>query len=109
MTDSRTLLLGALLIVPLLAVGIVLPSHSRALSMANAMLQHWAQGNGFQILSLERCLLFKGAFSWTSSDGQPVYRVVVRDREGRERRGHVRCGGFWLGVFADQVEVRWDD
>jgi hypothetical protein len=43
-----------------------------------------------------------------SSNAQAVYRVKVRTRDGRLRRGWVRCGGWLSGVLSDQVDVRWD-
>ena len=107
--DPRTLILGVLLLVPLAAVMVLLVAHSRALSMGQSMLDHWTQQNGLQVRSRERCWFFKGSFFWNSSDGQRVYRVVVQDRDGRIRSGYVRCGGFWLGLLSDRVDVRWDD
>lgn len=93
------------LIVVALAVLLLSLHYSRPGSMLNG----WARANGFTILSQENCWLFKGPFFWTSSKGQEVYRVTVRDSEGRVRSGFVRCGGFWLGLLSDHVEARWDD
>ena len=76
---------------------------------SSSMIQKWADGNQFQIVSKEYCWFFKGPFFWTSSRGQTVYRVVVEDSQGRSRSGYVRCGGFFLGLFTDQIEISWDD
>jgi len=78
-------------------------------SRGRALLNRWAQDNGFQILHSEMRTLCAGPFTWTSSRNQMVYFVRVRDQEGRERSGWVRCGSFWLGIWSDKTEVRWKD
>lgn len=87
---------------------LVLLSWAWGSSRGASLLDGWAQANGLQILSQEQCWFFKGPFFWTSSKGQKVYRVTVRDGEGFARSGYVRCGGYWLGMMSDNVEVRWD-
>jgi hypothetical protein len=72
------------------------------------VLQKWADDNGFQIIE-SRYAHWKGPFMWTSSKGQSVYRVTVRDRNGYTRSGWVRCGSWWLGLWSDSAQVRWDD
>jgi hypothetical protein len=74
--------------------------HSRSL------LHHWASTNELHILNSG--LTSSGPLSWTSSRSQIIYYVKVRDKEGQERRGWVRCGSFWMGVFSSKTEVRWD-
>ena len=37
-----------------------------------------------------------------------VYRVTVRDPQGRERIGTVCLGSFSLGVYRDWARVYWD-
>ncbi|MBV8879394.1 MAG: hypothetical protein JO332_05500 [Planctomycetaceae bacterium] len=78
-------------------------------SQGRSMLRRWTSAQGFEILSHEECWFFRGPFFWTSSKGQKVYKVRLRDREGQLRRGYVRCGGYWLGLWSEAVEVRWDD
>jgi hypothetical protein len=78
-------------------------------SRGASLLDGWASSEGLEILSQEECWFFKGPFFWTSSKSQKVYRVTVRDAEGRTRSGYVRCGGYWLGMMSDNVDVRWDD
>ena len=75
---------------------------------AQTLLQGWAEEHGYKVLEAQHRLFSKGPYVW-SSRGQAVYRVWVRDREGVERRGWVRCGTWWGGVFADKVESRWDE
>ena len=98
------IIIGVVVVVSLMVL-----SWAWGTSRGTSLLEGWAQSHGLQILSQEECLFFKGPFFWTSSKGQRVYRVSVRDREGFDRQGYVRCGGFWLGMMSDNVEVRWDD
>jgi hypothetical protein len=76
---------------------------------ARELLQSWADQHGFQIQAVEHRWLNRGPFFWTTSRGQVVYYVTVLDTAGRKRRGYVRCGSFWGGLFSDKVEVRWDE
>jgi hypothetical protein len=74
-----------------------------------ALLQRWAEENDLQIVTAEYRWLRLGPFFWTTSRGQTVYYVTVMDTAGRTRRGYIRCGSFWWGLFSDEVAVRWDD
>jgi hypothetical protein len=73
---------------------------------SRSLLHRWAITNEFQILDSR--LSPSGPLSWTSSRSQIIYFVCVRDKEGQERRGWVRCGSFWVGVFSNKIEVRWE-
>jgi hypothetical protein len=75
---------------------------------SSSLLHQWAAKNGYRIVRQEYRYFFKGPFFWTSSKGQTVYYVVVEDSGGTRRSGWVRCGGWWLGLVSDNVEVRWD-
>jgi hypothetical protein len=77
-------------------------------SRSRALLKRWAKENGFEIIESSYRNHLKGPFFWTSSRGQTVYRVTVRDARGVERSGWVRCGAWWAGLFSDKVEVRWE-
>jgi len=76
---------------------------------SSAILQKWADDNGYEILEKELRHFFKGPFFFTASKNQTVYRVTVRDKAGLERSGWVVCGGWWLGMLSDHVKVRWDE
>jgi hypothetical protein len=99
--ETYLLLIGFAII----ATTLVIFSFSRGRSLLN----RWAQENNFQILDFEMRTLSAGPFTWTSSRNQIVYFVHVRDREGKERSGWVRCGSFWGGILSDKTEVRWKD
>lgn len=78
-------------------------------SRSRSVLETWADANGFEIVRSEYCHFMRGPFFWTTSKGQSVYYVTVRDPSGRVRTGWVRCGGFFSGLFSDAAEVRWED
>jgi hypothetical protein len=71
------------------------------------LMQNWAEENGVQLTRVEFRPFRRGPFLW-SSRGQTVFRVEVCDREGNRRSGWIRCGSMLLGVFAKQIEVKWD-
>ena len=74
------------------------------------VLKGWAAQNGYELLEAKINWFNQGPFFWTSSKGQTVYYVKVLDRRnGQTRRGWVRCGSFWGGLFSDKAEVRWDE
>jgi hypothetical protein len=77
---------------------------------SNDILKKWGDEHGFKVLWKEqRYLFFTGPFKWKSRN-QTIYFLKVRDRDGCERSGWVRCGSFIGGVFfSDKIEVRWDD
>ncbi len=75
---------------------------------SSSLLRQWAANNGYHIVRQDYRHFFKGPFFWTSTNGQAVYYVVVEDPAGTMRSGWVRCGGWWLGLLSDHVEVRWD-
>ena len=74
-----------------------------------AILQKWADDDGYQIVEKELRHFFKGPFFFTASKNQTVYRVTVIDKAGQERSGWVKCGGWWFGMWTDQAKVRWDE
>jgi len=71
------------------------------------LLQRWANDRAFRILHSEYRYFCRGPFTWRFSHrGVSVYYVRVRDFEGRERRGWVRCSSSW---GADKTEVHWNE
>ena len=64
---------------------------------------------GYELLDARYSWFRRGPFFFRSSEEQAVFYVTVRDPEGQQRRGWVRCGGFWLGLFSDQATVKWDE
>ena len=75
---------------------------------AASILERWAAQNGYRIIEREIRPIRRGPYFFTTGRSQAVYRVTVEDREGGIRRGYVRCGGWFLGMFSDHADVRWD-
>jgi hypothetical protein len=78
------------------------------ISRSRTLLRGWAAQNGFEILHSEFRFFRRGPFFWTTSKGQTVYYVRVRDAEGQTRSGWVRCGSWWLGLCSNKTEARWN-
>lgn len=100
---------GPELAVVVLAVLLVVVGMAWHFGRSRSLLDLWAERNGFRILASEYRNMFRGPFFWTTSRGQTVYRVTVEDKAGHVRTGWVRCGGWWLGLWSDHVEARWDE
>ena len=77
---------------------------------SGSFLQQWADQNGYRFIDQEYRTFLRGLFFMTTSKGQTVYYVTVQDYAGWRREGlWVRCGGWFLGLFSDNVEILWDD
>jgi hypothetical protein len=95
-----------LLVVFVLILGVVgLIWHS---IRSRALLERWAELNGYRIIDADYRNVFRGPFFWTTTKGQTVYRVTV-ELKGDVLKGWVRCGSRCLGLLSDRVEVRWDE
>jgi hypothetical protein len=75
---------------------------------SNDLIDGWARANGLTIVAKESRTFLRGPMFWTTSKGQTVYRITVRDHYGSQRTGWIRCGGRWMGLYSDKVDVRWD-
>jgi hypothetical protein len=72
----------------------------------HSRLRSWAAENGFHIVRMERSGFARPAkWFWRHSRDRAVFRVRVRDREGRERTGWIRLP-IWFGT---RTEVIWDE
>ncbi len=92
-----------IIVVIVVFVGLVLAWRS---GRSKEILQKWADDNDYTLVSSRPCYLFKGPFFFVS-DAQTVYFVTVRDAEGQNRSGWVRCGGFFFGLASNAAEVKW--
>lgn len=97
---------NAFIILPLILL-LVIASFAWHYGRSNSLLERWAEENSFTILNSEYRYFFRGPYFWTTTKGQTVYYVTVLDKSGHTRSGWVRCGGWWLGLMSDHVEVRW--
>jgi hypothetical protein len=70
------------------------------------LLKQWASANGFELVQMSINWYKFGPF--LGSKRQEVYQIKVRDHKGRERSGWAKCGGYFLGLLVNEVEVIWD-
>jgi hypothetical protein len=77
-------------------------------SRSQSLMVRWAAQHGYQILHYEYRTFRRGPFFWTTSRGQTVYYVEVLDGQGERHKGWLRCGGWFVGLLSNQVEVRWE-
>jgi|GEM_PF-6436131 len=76
-----------------------------------AILQKWAEKNGFQILQCKRKFFVTGPFNWwKTSRNQYIYFLRIRERDGQERSAWTRIGDYTTGIlYSEQMEVKWND
>jgi hypothetical protein len=98
--------LSSVFLVLLVGVAVVLAT-SWHFSRGRDLVRRWAAREGYVLVSAKHAF-FRGPFWWRSGDGNVVHRVVVRDRDDSIRKGHVRCGGLFLGMLSDEATVIWD-
>lgn len=72
------------------------------------IINQWAEQNDFKLIRSKQAYFFKGPFTFSYSEGQPVYRVTVEDKNGLTRSGWLRCGTWMMGTLSDNADVRWD-
>jgi hypothetical protein len=101
-SDFATLIVVAAPILAIMAWG--LARVRRAHREVRAALDH----GGYAVVGMEQRLFRLGPLFWTTTRGQIVYRLIVRDEGGRQRTGWARWGRTWL-TKPDTLELRWDD
>jgi len=72
---------------------------------SRSILEEWATAHGYKLVKMSMTWS-AGPFGGLTTR-QSIYRIRVRDRWGRERRGWALCGGSVLGFLVDKVEVKW--
>ena len=102
--DSTTMTL-----LVILALGLAVGSMVWGFRRGEVLLDRWAARHGYRIVEREYRWVAKGPFFFRSGKGHSVYRITVSDRDGTTRRGYARCGGWFLGLLSDHVDVRWDE
>ena len=73
------------------------------------VVRRWATKNEFKLLKYKQLWFGVGPFFYKrTSSNQTVYSVTVRDRQGNDKSGWVRVGGWWWGaLFSDEADVIW--
>ncbi|MGE5235247.1 MAG: hypothetical protein ACM3O7_02720 [Acidobacteriota bacterium] len=86
-----------------LVVGLVAWYNVVRLGRARRALSTCLEKSDLSLVSAHLCWWPRGPFSTAIATHQPVYRVVARDRAGRERTGWVRCA-----PFSGDAATAWD-
>src|SRR5690349_12927514 len=63
---------------------------------ARSSVRESLEREGYTVLRMQRRIVRQGRFLWTTARSQVVYRVLVRDRSGRDRTVWARWGRTWL-------------
>ena len=92
------------LVVVLLAFCAVVIIVGWQLAYHGTPVERWAKANGFKLISEEREVFASVRILGMPERTSQVFRIVVRDREGRIRSGRIDWGGRPL----DKMHVRWD-
>ena len=78
------------------------------LRQGRAAIRAVLERDGYSIVRMRRRLFRQGPLFWTTTPSQIVYRVLVRESGGRQRKVWTRWGRSWLPK-RDTVDLRWDD
>jgi hypothetical protein len=73
------------------------------------LINRWAETHQLRIVGKASRSAFRAPLFGRSASGQTVHHITVVDQAGQQRSGSIRCGGRWLGLYSDQVDVRWDE
>ncbi len=92
----------------LIAVFIVVFKLSRA--YWGRRLARWAETQQLKMVRFRGARFWEGPSAWMRSRNQQVFRVVTRDREGRERTCWIMFGTYWGFTWGKPLsKVVWDD
>jgi hypothetical protein len=73
------------------------------------LIEQWAYMNRYKLLRADRQFLeFLSPF-WLAGKGQTVYRFEVKDYHGQCYKGYALCGGRYLGLWSNRIEIKWDN
>ena len=73
-------------------------------------LTRWAESRRLQLVHFRGARFYEGPSAWMRSRNQHLFRVVTRDREGRERSCWIMFGTFWGFTWGEPLtKVTWDD
>lgn len=76
---------------------------------ADALIESWAERSHFRIVAKEPANpLGTGPKAMRAANKQVMYRVVVQDTQGHERRALVKVGSESTGVLSENLVVVWD-
>lgn len=76
-------------------------------SKARRLVREWAETRGVRIVSMHWEVFPSGPVASAAFGKHIVYDVSFVDTDGQSRRCWAKCGGWWLGLLSDTVEVVW--
>jgi hypothetical protein len=72
------------------------------------LLMKWAEGNQYTIVDALSRRWADRPGNVPSSMMQIVFRVKIKEPDGREREGWVRMGSYFSGLLSKHIDVIWD-
>ena len=73
-------------------------------------LTQWAESQRLQLVRFRTAWFYEGPSAWMRSRNQHLFRVITRDREGRERSCWIMFGTWWGFTWGEPLtQVTWDD
>lgn len=77
---------------------------------ASDQAQQWAQQHGFTLVRCTRSWFPPLRLFWRISRSQVVMRIEVRGVAGQRKKGWLRVGNFWRGLWGQhEHDIHWDD
>jgi hypothetical protein len=76
--------------------------------VAGGILANWAYENSYQFIAIRKKWILVGPFRWRTCCAV-VFRGIVLTPDGQQRPAYFRVGGWFLGLWSDQVTVEWED
>ncbi len=89
-------------------LGLIVAWYSFEHKRSVKLIQQWADANGYRIIALEQRWLRRGPYFWRSGKYHTVFYVDVINPQGLAQAVWIRCGGWFSGLFSDQIDVRFD-
>ncbi len=108
--SDTTILTYVIMVVFVITLGFIFLTVKWFFNKSATLLKEWANINSYDLVECELRWLKRGPFFWSSSSGQTVYFVKVIDQKtSNSKKGWVRCGSFWGGLFSSKTEVKWEN
>jgi hypothetical protein len=104
MQGTILLVLLMLVVVPV----VIMVSYQWEHDRSRNLIAQWAAENRYELLAASRQYWTLGTPFWFTAKGQTVYRIEARDYQGNTYTGYALCGGRFMGLWSDRVEVKWD-
>ncbi len=95
-------------IIATIVIGFAVLSFVWSRSRSVRMIEQWAVENDLKLVSASHCWFKIGTPFWASNKNHTLYYITVQDEDDHILSGFALCGGFFMGLLSDRVEVKWD-